>query len=240
MPRVNLFPTRMSKRVLTRYYSPLVIGIYAMLLVIARLLYPYIPSYPYGWITSTISRLGWPEENVTGWFFFSAAFLVLGLGTIPVAMHYRCGLGKVNATLAKLVSIFLLVACIGEILIGAVPNFNTPDKMFLLCHSISAFASFGGTYLMALFMFIGIAFRKKVAKIEWHVSSRFVAVYAIILAFGLVCTVLMIATGAGAGLTHYHQDPSVPLIASMPFWEWQSFHTMLVVGYLPLFIVPEA
>jgi hypothetical protein len=48
----------------------------------------------------------------------------------------------------------------------------------------------------------------------------------------------MFAFSVGGGLTHCHPNPALPIVASIPFWEWQAFMLALVLEYSPLFVIP--
>ncbi|MCP4760518.1 MAG: hypothetical protein GY870_01975, partial [archaeon] len=89
----TLIQGKFSKKFLTHRLMAFGIGSLIILLLISRLLYPQVDDYPYNWMTSMISRLGWPDgygANTIGWYFFSAAFIVLGLICIPfIPYTYR-------------------------------------------------------------------------------------------------------------------------------------------------------
>lgn len=194
-----------------RYYIPLIPGLLTVLLLISYLLEPPNLLFPFDWTTSPISRLGWPAENVVGWIFFSLAFLCLGflsLFLIPTYVHKFATLQK---RWSRLLSSFLLLASIGEILIGAIPNLLTPDLVFIVLHFINASLYFLCSYGVAIIL--GILFAQK--KHRWMVSRQVAIVYAILVVYGLFATIAMIVLS--------------------PFWEWHSFFLSLFLVLVPLY-----
>ncbi len=235
----KLIRGQIPQRTLTRFYVPLIPGLFAALLLVTYLLEPPNPSYPYNWITSTISRLGWPGENVAGWIFFTLAFLCLGTLSLFLLPSYICKFACLRKRWVRLLSLFLLLACIGEIFLGAIPNFNTPDKVFSAIHLVNAFLYFFCLYGAAILIGILLAQRKS----QWMASRKVAVAYAIVLGYGLFATILMIVFSPRGALGYYMFDPATPLLQSMPFWEWQSFFLALALILAPLYLrfkLPDA
>jgi hypothetical protein len=234
-PIVQLFQGKMSQRSLTRRYIPAVIAIFALLLALASILFPADPAYPYNWTTSTISRLGWPFENTTGWVFFTLAFLFLGIFTIPLAPFYFRKFSAFNKRVATVVAVAFLAASAGEFLLGAIPNFNTPDHLFSGFHKVDAVLAFLGIYLAAIVACVTLFYYSRHTKIN-ILPRHFGAGYGFILAYGVFAVCMMLFAVPNVNLVYYVYNPATPLFLSVPLWEWQSFVIALFLGVAPSYL----
>ena len=240
----DLLRGNFSRKELTHYLAPAVLGLFFFFLLMARLLYPYVPSYPYQWTTSTISRLGSPEGNPIGWIFFSLAMIELGLMSIPLAPYMYKKYSKIIwfAILAKLIVFFSLAMSVGLILLGAIPSFGSP-AIFRILHGVNAVLAFGGGALMSLIAFFLITIHHFFKKQKvYQFSGKLITLYIVT---GIVTVISFVMLGIsisliGVGLGDpYVHDPSTPLFLSMPFWEWLSFLFLLSNIVLPCYIFPE-
>jgi hypothetical protein len=221
------------------YLIPLGIGIFYLFLGIARILFPYVPSYPYSWITSTISRLGWPEVNEVGWIFFSIAMVLLGTFSLPLVLYKYRRFSQLNRHLAKFIGLFMFGICISLILLGLIPNYLTPDKIFIIIHGINAIILIGGGSLMLIIEFI-IILRAHFKKNAIY-SHQLIILYLILGIYTFFCITMLFITAARIGGLggHYVYDPSTPLFLSMPMWEWQTMVMLLFMIAMPCYILPD-
>jgi len=231
MKLIKLFRGDISQRTLTRYFVPAILGIFLFFLFLSYLLEPLNVSYPYDWTTSTISRLGWPHENVVGWIFFSLAFIFLGIFTLPLVSYYSRKFRSLNKRWARILSIMLFLTCIGLFLLGTIPNFNM-DKIFFIIHMVNAFLSFIGLYTMSII--IGVLIIRN--KTQGIVSRKFVVTYAVLLVYGFLALILMVLVNPQKGIWYYVHDRATPLLLSIPFWEWQAFLIGVFLGFAPIYI----
>jgi hypothetical protein len=228
---LKLFRGDISQHTLMRYFVPANLGISLFFLLLSYLLEPLNLSYPYNWTTSTISRLGWPHENVVGWIFFSLAFIFLGILTLPLVSYYYRKFGTLNKRWARVLSLMLFLACIGLFLLGTIPNFNT-DKIFFITHMVNAFLSFISLYAMSIIICV-IIIRNKTQGIA---SRKFVITYIIMFVYGFLAFILMVLVNPQKGISYYVHDPATPLLLSIPFWEWQTFLIALFLGMAPIYM----
>ncbi|HMF32321.1 MAG TPA: hypothetical protein VKK79_12950 [Candidatus Lokiarchaeia archaeon] len=227
------FQGKLSQESLTRRYIPAILGIFALLLLIARLLLPYNPTYPYDWTTSTISRLGWPQENTTGWVFFNLAFLFLGIVTLPLVPFYFRKFSVVDKWWAIVIALSLLVASVGEMLLGAIPNFNTADMIFTNLHKVDALVAFFGCYFAAISASV-LLLHFGPRRTDIIISPRMLPrIYTIVLAYGIFAVFMMLFGVPKQDLAYYVYDPATPRILALPLWEWQSFVIALFLGIAP-------
>ena len=146
----TFFRGEFSKKTLTYRLLPLITGGFCVFLLIARILFPYDPAYPFSWTTSMISRLGIPHQNPMGWLFFSAAFIWLGILSLPLVPYMYKRFSRINEKGAKILLIFMLGPFISEILLGLIPNYV--PRLFRLIHGLNAVIVFQGILLMSLIL----------------------------------------------------------------------------------------
>ncbi|MHA1732474.1 MAG: hypothetical protein ACTSU5_11055 [Promethearchaeota archaeon] len=226
----DLFQGTLSRRSATVAFGPLHLGVILVALALAYLSYP--PEYEYGWTTSMISRLGWPDQNPVGLIFFSAGTAAYGFILLFAARRARLGLAWVSARGATLVQVLTIVVAVGWIGIGLVPNYSLPATMFV--HAVNAFAIFGGSLLAGATSLTvlarGMLGRERAAGEPGGRRSgrREVLVGAAVAhaaAFFFMVVVLAILVDVTPpGLRgHYTGDPGIPVFSSPPFYEWLSF-----------------
>ncbi len=238
----NFLRGNLSKRTITHYLIPLSIGLFISFLIIARLLFPYIESYPYHWTTSMISRLGWPEVNTTGWIFFSLAFIFLGTFSIPLIAYFYRRFSDLNRTAGAIIRIFMLCFTLSLILLGAIPNFESENNIFKIIHGINAGVLIGGGSLMVLICLILISktyFTK--GQNEFGTSGKLVIPYISIGIWGALCIAMLFISISRIDMSfaHYVHDPSTPLLLSPPMWEWLTMFSLMTMVLLPCFIFPD-
>ena len=231
----TFFRGEFSKKNLTHQLLPLTIGGFCVFLIIARILFPYDPTYPYFWTTSMISRLGIPHQNPVGWIFFSAAFIWLGVLSLPLVSYTYKRFSKINEKGAKIVAIFMIAPFISNILLGLIPNYL--PKIFRQIHGLNAVIAFQGMLLMALLTVILMLYHRKQGS---NVFSRsLLLIYLIIIIYGFICSLLVLVFMEQSPEGYYMFIPGTPIYASAPFWEWQGFVSLLFLIVTLCFIVPE-
>ena len=236
MEKIKLFFLgEFSKKTLTHQLLPLAIGGFSIFLIIARISFPYNPSYPYTWTTSMISRLGIPHQNPIGWIFFSAAFIWLGIFSLPLVPYMYKRFSRINKRGAKILAIIMIGPFISDILLGAIPNFL--PKIFRAIHGLNAVIAFQGVLLMAFISLILMLYGNKQGTVVF--SKKLVLIYGVILIYGLLCSILVLVFMEQTPEGYYSYIPGTPLFASAPFWEWQGFISLLSLIITLCFIVPE-
>ncbi|NVM02688.1 MAG: DUF998 domain-containing protein [Candidatus Helarchaeota archaeon] len=234
----EVFQGMLSKKSLTHYYLPFMIGSFLFFLLIARLLYPYIPIYPYNWTTSMISRLGWPEENPIGFVFFSLSFILLGILTLPIVQYLYRKYSKINEFYAKLIVFFFFAYSIASILIGLIPNFYEPN-IFKLIHVINAGFIFLGFFLMSFFsailMLKNVLSKGKAATF----SKKLLVIYISILIYCLICGLLWVILAPTNRSGRFFPNPITPFYFSAPFYEWQAFMAFSFLLPIQCIILPD-
>ncbi len=239
MPKLKeIFQGMISKKSLTYYYVPFIIGTFLFFLFMARLLYPYIPIYPYNWTTSMISRLGWPEENPIGFIFFSLGFISLGILTLPIIQYIYKKYSKINKFDAKLIAFLFFTYSIGSILIGLIPNFYEPS-IFKLIHLINAGFIFLGFFLMSFFSAI-LMLKNNLSEGKTITFSKILLViYLSFLIYCLICGLLWVILAPTNRTGRFIPNPITPFYLSSPFYEWQAFMTIFCLLTVQCFIIPE-
>jgi hypothetical protein len=228
----DYFQGKYSKRSLTRLYLPLAVSLYALFIIMARLLFPYIEDYPYSWTTSMISRLGWPHVNTIGWIFFSLAYLSLGIFYLALISYMYKRFSALHKFAAKLIALSMLMSSIGMIMVGAIPNY--PPNIFGLFHMLSAMLSMFGLYGMALFSAIIMI------KESSLFSKNLLLFFVIIMAYIFICAVIMSFGNPSTEERYYVHNPSTPLLLSRPLWEWQIMIASICLISILCFIVPAS
>ena len=231
----TIFRGELSKRALTHQLIPLTIGGFSLFLIIARILFPYDPAYPYYWTTSMISRMGIPHQSPIGWIFFSAAFIWLGVFLLPLVPYTYKRFSKINEKWAKIIAIFMIGPFICNILIGAIPNFL--PKIFRIIHALNGVVAFQGIFLMAFLSLIFILYHQKQGSNVF--SRKLMLINGIILIYGFICSLLVLVFMEQNPDGYFMYVPGTPLLASAPFWEWQGFVSLLCLIVTLSFIIPE-
>lgn len=232
----SLFKGEISKKTLTRYYLPALILQFLLFLLIAYLLYP--SQYTYIWTHSMISRLGWPDENVVGFIFFSIGFTLLGFFLLPTVPYAYKRLKDINKPVALVIFILMSFYSLALFFIGMIPNY--PISIFMLIHGINAVLIFGGFYISCcLFTFLIIMgiITNNLNKEGYSMNAFFI--YVAIFIFGFISTILLLINLPGGLSGHYPPDFSLPFYASPPFYEWLAFMSILALIYLESWILPE-
>lgn len=230
----DFFFGKFSKRFLIRYYLPLMIGSLFFLLLMAYIFYPPNDDYPYHWTTSMISRLGWPHENPIGFIFFSIGFALFGVLVIPLVPYFHRRISEIDKGKANLIALLMIMYSTAFFLIGIIPNYPHP-RIFNRIHGINAFFLFFGLY------FTAIMFAILILKDDNSVFSRkLTIVYFLILIYGISTLIIGFIFGAMVyrGGQYIH-DPSIPLYASPPLWEWQTFIATICLIAIQCIILPE-
>ena len=231
----TFFRGEISKKSLTHRLLPLTIGGFSVFLIIARILFPYDPAYPYSWTTSMISRLGIPHQNPIGWLFFSAAFIWLGVFSLPLVPYMYKRFSRISEGGAKILAIIMIGPFISDILLGAIPNFL--PSVFRAIHGLNAVIAFQGVLLMAFLSLLLMLYRNKQGIAVF--SRKLVLIYGIILIYGFLCSILVLVFMEKSPEGYYSYIPGTPLFASAPVWEWQGFISLLSLIVILCFIVPE-
>ena len=185
-----------------------------------------------------ISRLGWPHENPVGWIFTSAGSFIRALMFLIVAGYYREKFSSIHKPIAKLIYVLLIACSIAGFLLGAIPNFNTPDKIFMRIHAINAFILFPGLYLTSFFMAVLMAFSRKLTRNRISLPRKVPIIYFIVLLYGATCMFLLLAFAIGLE-GQFIFDPLIPAILQPPVWEWQCFMAELFLLVVPAYVLPE-
>nr|MDO8110121.1 DUF998 domain-containing protein [Candidatus Sigynarchaeota archaeon] len=144
----QFFEGDFPKKTLFQRLFPLAISVYATLVFIAYMLYPST----YYFDTNTISDLGNPIYNPSGYAFFSAAFIYLSIILIPFYQFVHRGLEPLGTLLSKLGLISNIVGSASFIVLALFPN--TPNTINV--HIPAAVASFGSMVFSGIFYWIVI------------------------------------------------------------------------------------
>ncbi|MBN2151906.1 MAG: hypothetical protein JW839_10695, partial [Candidatus Lokiarchaeota archaeon] len=134
------------KKTLFQRMSPFVGGIFAGLVLVSWLLFPGL----YSLTTNTISDLGNPVLNPSGFWFFSAAFIYLAFSLFPFFQFVHKRLAPMGRLFAKMALVANLVSFGGLLALATFPNL--PETLSV--HVPAAVASFGGLVFGGLFYWI--------------------------------------------------------------------------------------
>ncbi|MFX1450508.1 MAG: hypothetical protein ACFFCM_06685 [Promethearchaeota archaeon] len=234
----EVFQGMLSKKNLTHYYLPLMIGSFLFFLLIARLFYPYIPIFPYNWTTSMISRLGWPEENPIGFVFFSLGFILYGILTLPIVQYVYRKYFKINGFYAKFIAFFFYAYSIASMLIGIIPNFYEP-RIFKLIHGINAIIIFLGFFLMS-FISATLMLKHNLSGGKITIfSKKLLIIYLSILIYCIICAFFLVTFAPNNRTGRFIPNPITPFYFSAPFYEWQAFMAIFCLLTIQCFIIPE-
>lgn len=228
-----------SKKTMFRFYLPAITAVLIFTLFLSWIFYPENSSYPYDWTTSTISRLGWPEENPLGYMFFSIGMSMYGLLSLPLVPFYYKKYSKINDGQARNIAVLMIAYSTSILLIGAIP-FYTEPTIFLTIHAINALIIFIGFYIMTfliIWMIIKESYLEKESKIQ--VSKPLFLLYIILALYGTTCLALAGACLPEGHSGHYYHDLSIPFYLSAPFYEWQTFICILLLAYIQVLLIPE-
>ncbi len=132
----DFFEGAYPKKTLFQRMFPFIAGIYAGLLLISWLLFPGV----YSLVTNTISDLGNPFKNPSGFWFFSAAFYYLAFAMIPFYQFVHKRLAQLGKILARIGLLSNLVGSGGFIALAAFSNADATISI----HLPAAGVSFGG------------------------------------------------------------------------------------------------
>ncbi len=132
----RFFDGAYPKKTLFQRMSPFIAGIFAGLLLISWLLFPGA----YSIATNTISDLGNPIKNPSGFWFFSAAFYYLAFAMIPFYQFVHKRLAALSRILSRLGLLANLVGSGGFIALAAFSNVDATISV----HLTAAVVSFGG------------------------------------------------------------------------------------------------
>ncbi|MFX0103838.1 MAG: hypothetical protein ACFFCS_30025, partial [Candidatus Hodarchaeota archaeon] len=132
----KIFKGKFPKKLLLRKLFPISTGIYIGLMFLAGLLFPS----PYSITMNTISDLGNPILNPTGWLFFSGSFAFLALILIPFCTFVYRRLTPMDKLLPKIGLGANIASSIG---LGMLAIFSNIDS-FLFIHGLAALMAFGG------------------------------------------------------------------------------------------------
>lgn len=182
-----------------------------------------------------ISRLGIPHQNPVGWIFFSIAFIWLGVFSLPLVPYTYKRYSQIHERGAKIIAIFMIGPFISDILLGLIPNFL--PKIFRSIHGLNAVIAFQGVLLVAFLSLILMLYHHKQGSTAF--SRKLMLIYAIILIYGFICSILVLVFMEQSPEGYYMYIPGTPIYASAPFWEWQGFISLLGLIITLCFIVPE-
>ncbi|HME51358.1 MAG TPA: DUF998 domain-containing protein [Candidatus Lokiarchaeia archaeon] len=210
-----------KKRTLFQRLFPLAASVFFALLVLAYYLFN-MNGTRYSPFTNTVSDLGNPILNPSGFGFFSAAFLYLAVIMIPFYQFVYKHLRVLNKFLATLAIVTNMVASGGFIALALFPN----TSQTMAVHIPAAFASFGGMIVGGLFYYVIIildAIRRK-------------GTNRLLVAFGTIANVII-----GIAATQVINLPSFTInnTAMMPTWEWTLFIAIAASALLFFHAMPE-
>ncbi|MFX0103101.1 MAG: DUF998 domain-containing protein, partial [Candidatus Hodarchaeota archaeon] len=168
---------------------------------------------PYVWMYESISTLGVTGENPQGWFFFTLAFLSLGVLLIP----YFISLFKILKDKVKVVTVLMLIfgfiSCAAMFVISIFQEIEEYRDL----HHTAAIIALGGLFASAICSWFPLGKKiKEQAKRKGLSNIILVIMIATFLfAAGGMITIVVLQETAGLPYT----TPGVP-IAGFPFWEW--------------------
>jgi hypothetical protein len=190
-----------------------------------------------------ISNLGMPDENPSGFLFFSAGEIWNGIVFLPITLFYFRNLSmdinfdpKANPTLItrrkKKIKICNLIAVysgifsgLGTVMIGIFPQDFSHGINSNFMHMIGVNISFFGIYIGVFFNFLSLMLRKSL-KLTFPKSYKFTLNH---LQFIIVSLIFWVATNL------FHNVE--PGIWSTFFWEWMMiFSLSLWVVFIYLLI----
>ncbi|MHA1377494.1 MAG: DUF998 domain-containing protein [Candidatus Helarchaeota archaeon] len=233
-----IFQGKFSKKTLMHYYLPFLIIFPLLCLLVARLFYPYIPLYPYNWTTSMISRLGWPEENPTGFIFFSIGFIVEGIMLLPLSHYLYKKFLEVNEITAKIIRFLLIFYSVATLLIGLIPNYSKPP-IFGIVHGINAIIIFFGFFLLSVISELTLLSENQKKKEKSKFSRNLLIIYTIFLVYYSVCIFLIVLTFQFSIPGRSLLKSTIPFYMSPPFYEWQAYMLILSLLATKCQIFPE-
>jgi hypothetical protein len=139
----KLYYGRFSKKYLLKKVLPISAGIYIGLMFLAGLLFPttYSPVY------NTISDLGNPYLNPSGWWLFSISFIFLAAVLILFCNYVYRRLSILDKIMPKIGIISNIASSIGLVILAIFPN----DEAIILVHGLGMILAFGGLIVGGVF-----------------------------------------------------------------------------------------
>lgn len=216
--------------------------IYYSLIFISYLIFVQIK--PFSLLSHFISHLGMPDENPSGFLFFSLAEIWNGLFFIPMTMFFYRNLSRdliINSNsnptkktrrkkkikVCNLIAVYSgIISGLGTVIIGIFPqDFSLGfDSNFL--HLIGVNISFFGIYIGVFFNFLSLFLRKSL-KLEFPKSHKFSLIH---LQFLSVSLIFWVVTNLLRNLE--------PGIWSTFFWEWMMVFSLSLWVLLFYLIIP--
>jgi hypothetical protein len=145
----RFFDGMYQKKTLFQRMFPIGAGIYVGLLFLSWLLFPGA----YSLAVNTISDLGNPIKNPSGFWYFSAAFIYLAFFNIPFYRFVHKRLAPLSKLLARFALLANIAASGGFI---AMATFSNVNDATLTIHIPAAVVSFGGLVVGGLIYWIVI------------------------------------------------------------------------------------
>ncbi len=124
------FTGNISRRKMTTLLLPIVFIVYYGTMFLAILSYPDV----YDWRFMAISSIGDVNENPNGWYIFAVGIVTFSLSLIVIAGYLFRKLHVICQRTAEIGTFFILLAALGNFLLGVV--LNIPEN--LIIHIIAA------------------------------------------------------------------------------------------------------
>ncbi|MHA1681354.1 MAG: hypothetical protein ACTSUE_10115 [Promethearchaeota archaeon] len=176
----------------------------------------------FSFMDDDISATGSPDENPTGWFFFSIFLIYGGLFMVPICIFYNKAMKRrgYNARLA--VSTFYAIGCIGTALVGIFPS-----SVNRVCHLTSAVLAFGGYGMGFVVYFVINVYRRR-----WKTLLPYLVFFPII--GGLVVTQGIVIFTADADFDAFRGT-----ILSISLWEWLMFFSIVFMFVVKAYMLSK-
>ena len=197
---------------------PIILIAFITFYAIAWLLYPpfYNPAY------NEVSNLGNPVKNPLGWISWTVGMIITGFLFLPAVPFIARKLYS-GHFIKKMFTILgtglMYMSITGMILVGAIPQFQHINPIFLYIHYINALLAFGGLYLGMFVWWISILldsrFRTKKLMIPATICGWFTPI-------GVSISILI---RFNAGIP----DNAIWFL-NIAFWEWN----LLIFGFAAL------
>ena len=215
-----------SKKFIFQIYLPLLMLTHYGLIFISWLLFPT----DYTLFSNSISQLGIPILNPSGWFLFSLDCWVISILTIPLVIFTYHRMKAFRKNIVKLAATSYMISTIGSFIIGFFPNYDG----VIIFHEIFAIITICGSIISLMLYFVVIIRDILKTKKRNHNYLIFCCILMIIIILSISIGIVisqrwLIFQGAGF----------MSLLFGFPFLEWLLSFVLIFESIFIMFMTPS-